>query len=315
MASCMATAARTARTASSSCTRDDAESGEHTVTQQLDDGAVVGLDRRAERGVVAGHHAARRFGVDSFVQGRGADEVGEHQRDDTTGFGVGRARCGGRRRRRATRRTSHRIGRRVVLGATRGAAGREAPSRSPSRTAPPPGSLFRSSRSPSRPPTNARQVSLNALSWAQTARPPRGRSEWKCGRSARATEPIDEHQRRQGHAGNHQHGPHDDQHDPQAEGLGDDDAERRRSPTRWRRPARATRRSRHRRGGRVRVIGQVTLGRFAHTWPVDRLHRRVEVRDQHREPTIDLRVRKHGPPTRCDRSFDLSTYVISEFRR
>src|SRR5262249_27629726 len=71
-----------------------AERAHDAVAEELHDGAAVRVDRDAYRPVIAVHHAAHRLGIEPLVQRRGADEVGEDDRDDLARDGV----VGGRRR-------------------------------------------------------------------------------------------------------------------------------------------------------------------------------------------------------------------------
>jgi hypothetical protein len=69
-----------------------AEAGQHAVSEQLHDGAAVGLHHGAHRPVVAVHQAAGGLRVQSFVQRRRSDQVGEDDRDDLAGLGGARLR-------------------------------------------------------------------------------------------------------------------------------------------------------------------------------------------------------------------------------
>ena len=117
---CISTAARTARIASSSATRGAPNTAFTPSPISCVTRAAVRLDGAAHRGVVALHELADGLGVEAFVQGCRADQVGEDDGDDlASDGGVGRA--GGQGR--AARRAEASVGR--ALGAARRAARRE----------------------------------------------------------------------------------------------------------------------------------------------------------------------------------------------
>src|SRR5207249_2480320 len=58
------------------------------VTEELDDAASVRFDRLAHDLVVMVHQAADGLGIETFVQRRRSDQVGEDDRDDLASDGI-----------------------------------------------------------------------------------------------------------------------------------------------------------------------------------------------------------------------------------